>query len=60
MFNPKNEKNQDTKKVSSTAIALGVVFGIIVGVLTDNIGLWHPTGIVIGVAMAATQSCMQK
>jgi len=29
--------------------------GTVVGVLTDNIGLWLPLGLVIGVALETTQ-----
>jgi|GEM_PF-2463452 len=44
MFGFKNRKDQDTKKETSTAIGLGIMFGSIIGALTDNIGIWLPPG----------------
>ena len=36
-------------------IGVGVMVGTTVGVLTDNIGIWLPLGIAIGVALETTQ-----
>jgi len=42
----KNEAHYEQKKT----IALGLIFGTLIGVLTDNIGLWLSLGVVFGVA----------
>ncbi len=34
--------------------------GSIVGALTDNIGIWLPVGVAIGVALETTQKNKQK
>ncbi|MDA8900670.1 hypothetical protein N9J03_03505 [Flavobacteriaceae bacterium] len=36
-------------------IGAGLCLGIIVGLLTDNLGLWLALGIVLGVAVETTQ-----
>ncbi len=41
-------------------IALGVVFGTVIGVLTDNIGLWLALGIAIGVVTIGSQPRCRK
>lgn len=47
--------NKENSNSSGSGIAigigLGVAFGAIVGVLTDNIGLWLPIGVAIGAGM---------
>ncbi|EAR11794.1 hypothetical protein PI23P_01280 [Polaribacter irgensii 23-P] len=42
-------KEKNTQK--GRFIGLGLVFGTVVGVLTDNIGLWLSLGIVFGAAL---------
>ncbi|MEO2067050.1 MAG: hypothetical protein ABGW67_02345 [Flavobacteriaceae bacterium] len=49
----KNNKREFT--IMEKSIGIGVMTGTIVGVLTDNIGLWLPLGIVLGVAIGTTQ-----
>jgi hypothetical protein len=49
----KDKKQTREFKTGEKYIAFGVVFGTLVGVLTDNIGLWLAIGIAIGVGMAA-------
>ena len=41
-------------KNTGRGVALGVVFGTLLGVLTDNIGLWLPIGIALGAAFSQT------
>lgn len=41
------------------AIAIGLVFGTVIGALTDNIGLWLSLGIAIGAAFGVS-SMQQK
>ncbi|MBT6169721.1 MAG: hypothetical protein HOH98_03125 [Flavobacteriaceae bacterium] len=41
--------------IMEKSIAIGVVGGIIIGVLTDNIGLWLPVGIALGAGIGTTQ-----
>ncbi len=36
-------------------IGISIMVGTIVGALTDNIGIWLPVGIAIGVALETTQ-----
>ena len=36
-------------------IGISIIVGTIVGALTDNIGIWLPVGIAIGVALETTQ-----
>ena len=50
------EKNNKRKfTIMEKSIGIGVMTGTIVGVLTDNIGLWLPLGIVFGVSFGTTQ-----
>jgi hypothetical protein len=60
MFGFKNRKDQDTKKETSTAIGLGIMFGSIIGALTDNIGIWLPLGMAIGVGIGASRARLKK
>ena len=39
-------------KNTGRGVALGVIFGTLLGVLTDNIGLWLPIGIALGAAFS--------
>ena len=41
-------------------IGICLMIGTIVGALTDNIGIWLPVGIAIGVALETTQKNKQK
>jgi F0F1-type ATP synthase assembly protein I len=49
MFGFKNNKDRDTKK--ETSVAIGAVVGAIIGILTDNVGLWLPLGTVMGLGI---------
>lgn len=42
-------KTKNKKK--GTFIGLGLIFGTLVGVLTDSVGLWLSLGIVFGASM---------
>ena len=39
------------EKMAENGIAIGVVFGVVVGAATDNMGLWLSLGIVFGVSV---------
>lgn len=41
-------------------VAYGVVFGTIVGVLTDNIGLWLALGVALGAGMSEIKKNKEK
>tara|TARA_B100001105_G_scaffold7219_1_gene5511 strand:+ start:394 stop:564 length:171 start_codon:yes stop_codon:yes gene_type:complete len=50
------EKNNKRKfTIMEKSIGIGVMTGTIVGVLTDNIGLWLPIGIALGAGIGTTQ-----
>ena len=53
----KNNKREFT--IMEKSIGIGVMTGTIVGVLTDNIGLWLPLGIVLGVVIGTTQKILK-
>lgn len=42
------------KKSIGIPLAMGVLLGTLVGVLTDNIGLWLSVGIAIGAGVGTT------
>jgi len=33
---------------------MGIAFGAVIGMLTDNIGLWIPIGLCLGIAVGAS------
>ena len=53
------KKNKREFTIMEKSIGIGVMTGTIVGVLTDNIGLWLPLGIVLGVAIGTTQKILK-
>ena len=54
------KNNSREFSVREKSIAIGVVAGTIVGVITDNIGLWLPIGIAIGAGIGFTQKEKKK
>jgi len=42
------------------AMALGIVFGTVVGIITDNLALWLSLGVVFGAAAMAKVSKGEK
>ncbi|MDC0007038.1 hypothetical protein OAE07_03615 [Winogradskyella sp.] len=52
----KTKKNYERRK----KIGFGVVIGSVIGVLTDNLGLWISLGIAIGAGIGVTISQKQK
>ena len=50
----KNNKREFT--IMEKSIGIGVMTGTIVGVLTDNIGMWLPIGIAIGAGIGPALS----
>ena len=57
MYMKKNNKREFT--ITEKSIRIGVMTGTIVGVLTDNIGLWLPLGIVLEVVIGTTQKILK-
>ena len=53
MYMKKNNKRKFT--IMEKSIGIGVTTGTIVGVLTDNIGLWLPVGIALGAGIGTIQ-----
>jgi len=49
----KNNKREFT--IMEKSMGIGVMTGTIVGVLTDNIGLWLPVGIALGAGIGTIQ-----
>ncbi len=45
-------KSDQGSNEMGTGIAAGIAIGIAIGVATDNIGLWLPLGIAIGVGLS--------
>lgn len=42
------------------AVAFGIALGTLVGIITDNLGLWLPVGIAIGAGIGQTRSRQSK
>tara|TARA_B100000809_G_scaffold140721_1_gene138288 strand:+ start:1182 stop:1346 length:165 start_codon:yes stop_codon:yes gene_type:complete len=45
------KKNIREFSFKESSISIGVVAGVIIGATTENIGLWLPLGIALGVAV---------
>ena len=41
-------------------IGIGIMIGSIIGAITDNIGIWLPVGLAIGVGLETTQKKGKK
>ena len=41
------------EKMAENGIAIGLIFGVIVGALTDNVGLWLSLGLCLGAAFSS-------
>ena len=52
--------NKREFSIKEKSIGIGVVGGTLVGVLTDNIGLWLPLGIAFGVGIGFTLTNEKK
>lgn len=44
------------KKKMGQGIAFGIILGTLVGIMTDNLGLWLPVGIATGAGIGTTRS----
>lgn len=42
------------------AMAFGIIFGTVIGIITDNLGIWLPLGVVFGAAAIAKFSKDEK
>ncbi len=40
----------------SSYLGIGIILGTLIGVVTDNIGLWLPIGLAIGAGLAETMT----
>ena len=52
--------NKREFSIKEKAIGIGVMTGTIVGVLTDNIGLWLPFGVSFGIVFGVSFGTTQK
>mgnify|MGYP006086751559 FL=1 len=52
--------NKREFSIKEKSIAIGVVGGTLVGVLTDNIGLWLPLGIAFGAGSELFTQMLKK
>lgn len=43
------------ENIQSKSIGIGMIIGCVIGIVTDNIGLWLSLGLVFGVAYGQTQ-----
>ena len=48
------EKKSDNGTGMAMGISFGMMAGVVIGVLTDNIGLWLPIGLCLGIAVGAS------
>lgn len=48
------------QKKAGRFIALGIVFGTLLGVVTGNLGLWLPLGIAFGGGLEAASNKKEK
>ena len=44
------------EKATGTGVGIGIIIGSVIGVLTDNPGLWIALGIAIGAAVGASRA----
>lgn len=56
MTDEAKEENKIKNEQRTRYIALGIIFGSVVGVITDNVGLWIPLGLCLGAAFAETRA----
>lgn len=49
-------KEPKTFSFKEKSIAIGLVAGLIVGVITKNIGIWLPVGIALGAGIGFTKN----
>jgi galactitol-specific phosphotransferase system IIC component len=56
----KKNNKQELQEQTGKSIAIGVVGGTLVGVLTDNIGLWLPLGIAFGAGSELFTQMLKK
>jgi hypothetical protein len=49
-------KPQKTFSFKEKSIAIGLLGGVLVGVITKNIGIWLPIGIAIGAGIGITKN----
>ena len=54
------KNNEREFSIKEKSIAIGVVGGTLVGVLTNNIGLWLSLGIAIGVGIGTAKINQKK
>ena len=48
------EKKANNGNNIALGICMGIAFGAVIGMLTDNIGLWIPIGLCLGIAVGAS------
>ena len=50
----------DKHKIKKDLMGASVAIGAVIGVLTDNLGLWIAVGVAIGTSVGAGLSAQQK
>jgi galactitol-specific phosphotransferase system IIC component len=44
------------EKATGTSVAIGIIIGSVIGVLTDNVGLWIALGVAIGAGVGVIRA----
>lgn len=47
----KENGKRKSESYSGMGIAIGMCFGVLIGCLTDNLGLWIPIGLLVGMIL---------
>ena len=54
----KNEKKKSA--IAGEWLAMGIALGVALGIIFDNLGLWLPIGVCIGLVVPALKKRMNK
>ena len=49
-----SDKQRSNRNAPGVGLALGIVIGSVIGVATDNIGLWIPIGVATGAGVGTS------
>lgn len=52
----KNEHSSANAKAMSIGVGVGLAIGAVIGLATDNIGLWLPVGVALGAGLGAAMA----
>ncbi len=56
----RNLFRQNKATATSPIIGMGIIVGVVIGYLTDNVGLWIALGLVFGAAIEAARIRLRK